>query len=625
MTPSRAAGLLVVTLTALVSEALRVSFPLLYTFAEEIGFLVAAGVIPLLFAATALLAPLGRLLGARRALALAVAGAAAARLVVQAQETPGLVPTLVALLLGMTGLALALRLTAARAGAGPAATALLGGLAVDVAVRLALVTWDAAWQPGPVGWVVAGGLVGVALLALAAVLTGPPGARGSDTIRTGLVPGPVLALGTLVLASPPFVASSAGVDLAVAGAVVLGGLALGVGAARGTGPVPLRVAAVVLPVALWFLTGPDALGGPVVLVLVPLATVAAAVLLVPALRQPERETAGAWRTWLGAAAAAVLLVLVLMPYQVSYDLDLLRDVPAALWPALGGVALALLARTGRSAAPAAPAEPAGRHTVLGALGVPVLLAAPAWLAVTTPRPADAGDDPAVRVVTFNIHSAVDWHGRLDPEQVARVLEEQDADVVLLQEVSRGWPIGGGLDSVSWLARRLGTEYAYGPAADRQFGNAVLADRPIRSSWSGRMDRGEGPMHRGYVGVEVAAGGTTLRVWSTHLQHRDDTTATRRAQARQVLAAWGGQERTVIGGDLNSRPGSPDIEPWFDGTGLVSAQDEAGDPSWNTSPAPAPDHRIDWLLVTPDLGLADAAVPQTLASDHLPVAVTVLVE
>src|SRR5690606_30909193 len=150
----------------------------LYTFAEEIGFLVAAGVIPLLFAATALLAPLGRLLGARRALALAVAGAAAARLVVQAQETPGLVPTLVALLLGMTGLALALRLTAARAGSGPAATALLGGLAVDVAVRLALVTWDAAWQPGPVGWVVAGGLVGVALPALAAVLTGPPGARG---------------------------------------------------------------------------------------------------------------------------------------------------------------------------------------------------------------------------------------------------------------------------------------------------------------------------------------------------------------------------------------------------------------------------------------------------------------
>src|SRR5690606_23766111 len=161
-----------------------------------------------------------------------------------------------------------------------------------------------------------------------------------------------------------------------------------------------------------------------------------------------------------------------------------------------------------------------RHTVLGALGVLVLLAAPAWLAVTTPRPADAGDDPAVRVVTFNIHSAVDSHGRLDPEQVARVLEEQDAGVVLLQEVSRGWPIGGGLDSVSWLARRLGTEYAYGPAADRQFGNAVLADRPIRSSWSGRMDRGEGPMHRGYVGVEVAAGGTTLRVWSTHLQHRD---------------------------------------------------------------------------------------------------------
>lgn len=623
MTRSRAAGLLVPALTVLVSESLRVSFPLLYGFAEEIGFVRAAGVIPLVFAASALLAPLGRVLGTRWALTLTVGGSVLARLVVQAQDTPGLIPTLVALLLGMTGLALALRVAAARAGAPTATAALLGGLATDAALRLLLVTWDAPWQPGPVGWVVAVALAGTVGLALLALLTGP-GAWGPDRVRAGLVPGPLLALATLVLASPPFVASSAGTDLPVAGAVVTGGLAVAAVAVRFGDERVCRAAAVVLPVALWFLTGPDAVSGVVVLLLVPVTTVAAALLTARALR-PAVGGAGdpAGRTALGAAGGAVLLVLVLMPYQISYDLDLLRSVPPALWPALGGVGLGLLALARRGRGPT-PRHAAGAPRVLPTLaGALVLLAAPVWLAATTPRVPEGGDG-RVRVVTFNIHSAVDWYGRLDPEQVARVLEAQQADVVLLQEVSRGWPIGGGLDSASWLARRLGMTYAYGPAADQQFGNAVLADRRLLDAWSGRMGRGEGPMARGFVGVEVAAGESTLRAWSTHLQHREDTTRTRREQAAAVLAAWGGQDRTVIGGDLNSRPGSPDLEPWFDGTGLRSAQDEAGDPAWNTSPALDADHRIDWLLVTPDLEVTGAAVPETLASDHRPVAVTVLV-
>jgi endonuclease/exonuclease/phosphatase family metal-dependent hydrolase len=82
---------------------------------------------------------------------------------------------------------------------------------------------------------------------------------------------------------------------------------------------------------------------------------------------------------------------------------------------------------------------------------------------------------------------------------------------------------------------------------------------------------------------------------------------------------------VIGGDLNSRPDSEDIAPWFDGTGLVSAQDMAGNPTWNTSPSVNADHRIDWIFGTPDLEFSDVAIPVTLASDHLPVFATVRVE
>lgn len=209
-------------------------------------------------------------------------------------------------------------------------------------------------------------------------------------------------------------------------------------------------------------------------------------------------------------------------------------------------------------------------------------------------------------------------GRLDPERIAAVLEAGNADVVALQEVARGWPLAGGLDLAAWLSRRLDAEVAFGPAADQQFGNAVLSSRPIVATRRATMDRGEGSMRRGWVAATVAVGDTALEVVSTHLQHQDHTTTTRRAQARQVLAAWDGAAHTIIAGDFNSRPGSPDIGPWFDGTGLVSAQDSATDSAHDTSPADAPDHRIDWILGTPDLDFSDVSVPATTASDHLPV-------
>jgi endonuclease/exonuclease/phosphatase family metal-dependent hydrolase len=334
------------------------------------------------------------------------------------------------------------------------------------------------------------------------------------------------------------------------------------------------------------------------------------------------EDRQAWRTGLGAGLSALVLVAVLLPYQISYEIPL--GVPQFVFPVVGAIVVVLLAGTAPTSA-AAPATRVSPMRWVAALGpIPALLV-PSWLALTWPDvqpPAEATRQ--VRVATYNIHGGVDWYGRLDPEAIARVLENGGAEVIMLQEVARGWPLAGGLDSAAYLSRRLGADFSFGTAADHQFGNAVLADRPILESWSATMDRGEGPMQRGYVGVTLALGDSTLDVWSVHLQHQDDTTATRVAQARQLLGEWANRERTVIGGDLNARPDSEDIAPWFDGTGLVSAQDVAGDPAWNTSPALNPDHRIDWIFGTPDLEFAEVAIPVTLASDHLPVFATVRV-
>lgn len=618
----QSSGLLVVVVVAIVAEVMRVSFPLLYDFAENIGFTTAAAVIPLLFAATLLAAPLGALVGPGLLLLIAAGGLAAARIVMQVEATPDLAVTMTALVLGFVALSTALRVAVARLGPLTTASAVFLGLALDAAITLALATWDAAWQTGPFSWAVGLGLPLALIAALTGLtLEGRDATWGPNSWSFAMVPGPLLALQTLFLANPSFVASSGDLGLPTAGAVVLVGLGLAAAtpAIRGPGA---RAAWGTLVIVAALLTGPTGLTGWLVPVGVLAGQVAAGALVanVAVRAEQEREGSSAWQTGLGAGLAALVLVGSLLPYQISYDLPL--GVPQFVFPVLAALVLVLLARSAPARDPVTRVSPL---RWIAALGPIPLLAVPAWLALSWPdvEPAPTDEDD-LRVATYNIHSAVDWFGRLDPERIAVVLENGNADVVMLQEVARGWPLAGGLDTASWLSRRLGADFAYGMAGDHQHGNAVLSTRPLLDEWSATMDRGEGPMQRGYVGVTVALGDTTVDVWSVHLQHKDDTTATRRAQARQLLADWDRRERTIIGGDLNSQPGSPDIEPWFDGTGLVSAQESADGPVWNTSPALNPDHRIDWVLGTPDLEFSDVRVPVTLASDHLPVFATVRV-
>ena len=87
---------------------------------------------------------------------------------------------------------------------------------------------------------------------------------------------------------------------------------------------------------------------------------------------------------------------------------------------------------------------------------------------------------SLRVATYNIHRAIGTDGRADPERIARVLEEIDADVVALQEVGFGAEVPG------HLLERLGTmmqaeviEGATLRDARGHYGNAILSRLPIR--------------------------------------------------------------------------------------------------------------------------------------------------
>jgi endonuclease/exonuclease/phosphatase family metal-dependent hydrolase len=621
---------LVAVTVAVAATTLRSSYPPLYAFAEDVGYATAALVVPPVYLA-GLLAPVVRAVaGPRGLIGVGVGGLLLCRLVTQV-ITPDVWLAFAGTALTMIALAGLFEAARGMSGGGFAVAA-LGGLALDTAVRVASGTLDTVWGQGPGPWLTCLAFVAAGVAALVTQLRAtpvpPPGVAWRDALGA-LAWGPFLVIQILTLSSPAFVASAAGVSAAVAGAAVLGAQALaivlltsGVAARAVPGGVCV-LGGTVLGIAMGAVTGPYALGGPaVVLGAVVVGQVLAGWLVAVACRAAlghlRSGRGSAVRIDIAAAAGGFVVIAVLMPYQLHYEAPL--PFPSAALPGAAGLLLGLAAASAAARSGPPPRWSPRRVLVVAAASV-FLLVAPLIVALTGPGPARGVRVPgSVRVVSYNIHEAVDGAGRLNPEAVATVIEGQRADVVLLQEVGRGWPISATTDLCQWFARRLGMRLVWGPAADGQFGNAVLTRLPVRASGTGRLPQGDGPMVRGYVWARVeVGGGRTLDAWSTHLQHRSDQTSTRLAQIETLLRAWSGAPNTVIGGDMNAGPGSREMGRFFDETGLRSAQDDTGHGSLATRP---PAQRIDWILGTSDLGFSDFVIPRVGASDHLPLAVTV---
>jgi endonuclease/exonuclease/phosphatase family metal-dependent hydrolase len=232
----------------------------------------------------------------------------------------------------------------------------------------------------------------------------------------------------------------------------------------------------------------------------------------------------------------------------------------------------------------------------------------------------------VRALTFNIRHGVGLDGVHDLERVARLIEGATADVVALQEVDRHLSARSGyLDQPGWLAQRLDMDMAYGPVVDlgpaesgpagarRQYGIALLSRAALRDPRNILLTRPRGGEQRGLLGAAVDVAGQAVRVFCTHLQHRSRTE--RLAQATQIAESLAvGTGPVVVMGDLNARPGDPEIAPLTEV--LHDAWAMAGDGAGFTFDAATPHARIDYILASAGLVARSAAVLPTDASDHL---------
>ena len=89
----------------------------------------------------------------------------------------------------------------------------------------------------------------------------------------------------------------------------------------------------------------------------------------------------------------------------------------------------------------------------------------------------------------------------------------------------------------------------------------------------------------------------------------------------MIDAWGGRDGAVIMGDLNAEPDSP-VLGLARNAGLLDAFELAGSGDGFTFRSDDPYQRIDYILLSPDWSASEFQIPDSTASDHLGIAVTI---
>ncbi len=586
----------VVALSLVVSaQCLRVLFSVLYSYRERAGLLTVVVLVVVVFASAGLAPILVRLVGPGGGLLASMVALSALRLGVQAVDQVSVALAVAAGAAAM--LALGTALVVLRARGIELAFALVAGLALDTVLRVSWATWDLAWRDGALPALVVVALV-VALVVAALVARREAQAASGRVVVPALVVGPLLMLELLFLQSPAFVASSARVGLASASAVMLVAdvLAVGVVAFVATGRIGVvtgAACALGLAILCWMLPTVTASSVEVLLILGQLLGVGlfAAALVAPPTptRRPLRDDA------LGLVGGGLLFGALVLLYQLHYE----QPLPVSnRWLVVVAAVLVGLGASGLRApdlGAASSLRGSGRLAVV--IGLAGAVAAGGLIVSEPGLGATAAAPDTLRVVTFNVHEAVTRQGQLNPDAVARTIERLRPDVVVLEEVARGWPLSGTIDLAEWAKRRLDLPYWWAPAASHQFGNLVLSRVRISDAHLIALPQGSGSMKRSALIAHLGPiAGRPITLVAVHLQNGSSAAReqTRVQEARLLVHAWGRQPHTVLAGDLNADPNSPSLRTLLD-AGLSTTQ-----PTRHCTVKTSNQNCVDWILVTPDL-------------------------
>ena len=236
------------------------------------------------------------------------------------------------------------------------------------------------------------------------------------------------------------------------------------------------------------------------------------------------------------------------------------------------------------------------------------------IALGTPN--QVGGDPIlIRLMTYNICGGLGMDGKRSLARIVEVARSAGAQIVCLQEVHRFLPNSRLVDQARRLGDRLGMVHVY----QRNYslgagglGNAILTSLDVVSVCSHRLTSlGE---HRGLLEVHLKTPEGDLTVFCTHLGLDAMERATQAGEIAAAVNAAKGPR--VLCGDFNETISSPAVSSILESTGFRDALPEG----FLTFPSNDPTHRIDFVFCDPIVGAISAGQINTIASDHLPVAV-----
>lgn len=221
----------------------------------------------------------------------------------------------------------------------------------------------------------------------------------------------------------------------------------------------------------------------------------------------------------------------------------------------------------------------------------------------------------LRIMTYNIRYGKGIDGRVDLNEIAKVIEEANVDIVGLQEVEESSPRSRFINQTRYLAEELGMYAVFGPAISigpYGYGNAILSRFPILSFTIHPVSSSR--EHRNFIKGEISIGGHPITFISTHLglSHEE-----RLRHVEKIVDIIAEETRPLfIVGDFNSTPDSLEVKKmraYVDDTHRKGGSD----PRY-TFASDNLQYRIDYIFTCTRSSVIHTEIIESFASDHLPV-------
>ncbi len=230
---------------------------------------------------------------------------------------------------------------------------------------------------------------------------------------------------------------------------------------------------------------------------------------------------------------------------------------------------------------------------------------------------------SIKVLSYNIRYSYGMDEKYDLERIAKVISEQEPDIVGLQEI-------GDSTMAAKLGELTGMKFVFGPSLEKMngYGDAVLSKHPFE--WVGNYSIPSASSSRYQaMGVDVDLSsvygeGRKVRFINTHFDWLQ-TLGSKEARLATVEVIEKGFFNdtilpAILTGDLNATPESAPLKKLMD----KGWWNENLGKELKTIPSTNPEKQIDYILVRPRKNWKIVNVEvldEPVASDHLPVLMT----